>query len=226
MTTWMTSASGLEALRRVDETVAEEFFNNPTAYVIGAPPVGWPSNPVTSWKSYAAYSASTNPGLPGAWVMYDNESWTQTPQNEQNAPKTFMGKFIALAHQRGQFVICAPARDLMAVPTAFCSQQSGETLDAAYLRCRLPAAAEASDVFHCQAQADQGSVGAFQSLVGGARSQLTSGHTLWAGLTTMRGDPVQAMVDCYHSVMNEVHGYWLNISTTTGQVATDFLNAI
>jgi hypothetical protein len=223
MTNWMIGQASLAALIQTDARLAAKYFNTPTSFTFGPAPQDWRTTQVNNFQSYAGYAA-TAVRLSG-WVLYDPESWPATPLLEQQHPAAYMSAFVTLAKTRGQKVILAPARNLVTVAGGDCAMQLGESVDAAYLRTGLPSAGAVGDVFECQAQALQSDTSEYQSLVAGAGTQLPSGHLMWAGLTTLRGDSVQAMVDCYHAVPAAA-GFWLNTSPETISVAAAFLSAI
>jgi hypothetical protein len=74
-------------------------------------------------------------------VSYDPELWAATPAREQVNPVGYMRLFARAARRAGYTVILVPGRDLMLVPGARCGQRPHETIDGAFLRCGLPAAA-------------------------------------------------------------------------------------
>lgn len=223
MTSWMIGATPLSALNDLDPSLAAQFFNRPESYVIsGDPPAGWSTTPVTVYSAFRDY-VKASPA--SHWVLYDPEKWSLTPPIERQHPKAFLTAFAELAHARGHQVIVTPARDLMSVAGADCSSRTtGLGTDAAYLACRIPAAGALADVFECQAQADQLHVTAYRSLVQGAKKQTRAGQPFWAGLTTLRGHPVSAIVECYEAVARIVDGFWLNTSAETISDAAEFLS--
>jgi hypothetical protein len=225
---WIIGAAPLQALAQSNQALARHYFDNVGSFVIGSPPnSSWSTTWLKMYRSYSSYANDLS-GTPH-WVAYDNEKWTDTPVIEQLHPTALMSTFMSLAHARGQQCIMTPARDLMTVAGADCiaDVQHGETIDAAYLRCSIPASAAGSDIFSCQSQADQGDTPTYLALVQGAHAQTSaSGQPLFAGLTTLRGDPVSAMVACYHAVETIVDGFWLNVSVQTVNIAADFLTQI
>jgi hypothetical protein len=221
---WMTGQGPLASLASQYPATAGSVFNRAGSFVIGNPPAGYATTRVTDYKSYATYV--TTPAA-SHWVLYDPESWSYTPTAEKQNPGVYMRKFATLAHQRGQQVILTPARDLVLVSGAACTEQSGESLDHAYLRCQIPrqASAAGGDVVEVQAQGDQLNTSAYAALVAGAKTQI-GGTPVWAGLTTDRGDPVSAMVNCYNAVSSTVQGFWLNTSVSAINVANKFLTSV
>src|SRR5262249_52564375 len=134
------------------------FFNTPHAFVKGSSVPGYAAQPMASYTSYAqfAYDLSHGAFPTGvAWVMYGIESTTDSPVAEKEHPSEYLKKFATLAHAHHLKVMEVPGRDLVFVPSADCKAKPGENIDAAYLRCRIPAAASAADIFLVQAQGDQ-----------------------------------------------------------------------
>lgn len=222
---WMIGQPSLASLNSLDPTTAKAVFNRSGSYVITAPPSGYATTHVTDYKSYVDYQSNPSPTH---WVLYDPEKWSYTPLNEQQHPGYWMAQFATLAHSRGQQVIMTPARDLVDVSGANCTANTGESMDAAYLRCNIPsmAANAPGDVVEIQAQGDQSDTTAFSSLVSGSVSQVHTGAPVWVGLTTLRGDPVSAMTSCYNAVQGTVQGFWLNTSTSTVDTADQFLKSV
>jgi hypothetical protein len=161
--------------------------------------------------------------------MYDNENWSYTPTSEAQNPATFMKLFADLAHQHGLKVYEVPARDLVSVAGASCRQQSGESLDQAYIRCQIPADAQYADIYEVQAQADQSSVTAYMSLVTHAKSQVRAkapSIVFMSGLTTDRSDTVAQIVSCWKATHADVQGYWMNSTSPTFNVARAAMSQI
>jgi hypothetical protein len=212
MTSWMIGQKPFESLLALDPVLTTRFFDSTDAYIFGHVPKNSASNVVAVYPSFADYAKQAVAKAP--WVLYTPENWPQTPVIEQRHPKAMMQTFTSLAHARGQRAIIAPARNLMVVPRADCSRQPGETIDAAYLRCQIPAETPA-DVFICQSQADQMDTAAYAALVAGAKAQLPPETELWAGLTTLRKHPVPAIVAAYQAVQGNASGFWLNTNPAT-----------
>jgi hypothetical protein len=68
-------------------------------------------NPYQGWDSYAATVAGPiNSAATG--LMYDNESWTNTPVDEQQSPEAYMRLYALEANALSKFLIFAPGDDL------------------------------------------------------------------------------------------------------------------
>jgi hypothetical protein len=223
MTSWAAVSPVLTALRQVDEPLAQRFFNTPDSVVFGEPQPGWVTATAKGYASFASLAADA--GQPAAWVLYDNEAWQGTPLIEQQHPKAYMDAAVTLAHARGKQVMCSPSPGLMRVAGADHMPLPGEAGRSWYLRCGMVPAAAGAEVLIVQSQTWQSDASVFADFVHGARAQRPD-QTLWAGLTTLRGDPVQAMVRCYRAVDGAVDGFWLNSSAATITTAAEFLRKI
>lgn len=221
----------LPNLQRVAPVQAARFFDRADAFKLGGvAPSGWPTHIVHGYKSFADYKAHPTPA--SGWVLYDIESWDLTPLVERNHPLYYMKRFVRLAHSRGQKVILTPARDLVYVRTAYCHIRRGETATAAYYRCGYARAAARSgaDVFEIQAQALQASgARVYASFVACAARQARAvrpGVTVWAGLTTDRGDSAWVIYKAYEAAKRFVDGWWMNTNASTVAVAGKFFRMI
>lgn len=223
MTSWAAVSPVLGALRRVDERLAHRYFNTPDSVVFGEPQPGWATATAKGYASFAALAADTS--QPAQWVLYDNEAWQGTPLLEQQHPLAYMDAAVTLAHARGKSVMCSPSPGLMHVLGADNTALPGESGRDAFLRCGMPLAAGDAEILIVQSQTWQADPAGYTDFVKGARAQRPA-QTLWAGLTTLRGDPVEAMVRCYRAAAAAVDGFWLNSSAATITVAAEFLRKI
>lgn len=229
---WLMTSDHLSALYAQDPQTATWFFNTPNSFSMGDAVTGLNATVVKGYKSYSAFAGDVaNNQIPASvkWVQYDNESWNLTPTVEAQHPAKYMQEFAQLAHQHGLKVIETPARDLMVVSGADCRSQSGETSEAAYIRCGIAADAQYADIYEIQAQALQPSVTAYQNFVTAALAQLrTKNPTMpvLAGLTTDRGDSANVIYANWQATHNQVSGYWMNTTTPTFPVAKTVLDTI
>jgi hypothetical protein len=221
---WMIGTKNLSELMAAEPQVAAMYFNAPSSFALGAPP---PRDWLTSWcgyhKSLASFAASK---ASAKWVLYCPEKWDETPLKEQEHPVLAMYAFCTFAHAAKKKVILAPARNLVSVSSGDCVRMPGDSMDEAYLRAQLPGNGACGNVFSCQSQANQDDTVAYAQLITRVKAQLPAGFPLWAGLTTMRGDSVQAMVNCWSAVEDLVSGFWLNTDAETINVAAEFLKTI
>jgi hypothetical protein len=186
------------------------------AFVISDPHAPAPTGmPVARYRSLAQFEADARAGTVHKafrWVLYDPESWPDTPPAEQADPCTAMQSFGQLAHSLGCRVILTPARDLALVPNAVNPKQPGEDITAWYLRTGMAGcAARFADVVDIQAQAltlDQAAYGRF---VAAACTQARAANPyaiLLAGVSTVYGTAEQ-MAGAARAA--DVGGYWLNV---------------
>lgn len=176
------------------------------------PPTG---TPVARYRSLATFEADAQAGTihkAFRWVLYDPESWEDTPRAEQADPCAAMQSFGQLAHSLGYRVIHTPARDLALVPDSLDPRQRGEDLTAWYLRTGMAGcAARDADMVDIQAQALTLDQAAYTRFVAAAGTQARAANphaAQLAGVSTRYGT-AQQMAGAAHSV--EVGGYWLNV---------------
>ncbi len=228
---WLIGRAMLNQLALSDPAAAS-FFNTPQAFVMSRSLTGYAATSIVYYSSYASFAEAVGgAGLAtGAkWVLYDNEDWSATPLDEQQHPAYYMQAFATLAHAHGLLAMETPARDLVNTPGADCTRQRGETVDQAYIRCRIPADSRYADMFEIQAQADEGNAAQYAWLVGAARDQVLGVNpaaTLMAGLTTDRGFSVAQIVACWHAATPIVKGFWMNTTAATVALTGQVLDTV
>ena len=232
------SAVGYINLAAGNNNFAQTIFNHSYDYEITAPNVTSTdilpqSIKVLSYKSYAAFQADvSNKSIPAGYpvLMYDNESWTYTPPNEQQNPMLYYQKFGQLAHSLGYKVLATPAADLTSVLLPKTDKYSG------YLQLNLAKTARFADIFNIQAQNSSNSQ-AYTSFVESAIQQIKQVNpnaVILTGLTIrLNGPSLSTVENEYNATKNLVNGYWLNVishnrsnNATVGKMAIEFLNAI
>jgi hypothetical protein len=241
--TWIVDEATVAALIAQNATVTAHFFDNADTYETNVGTRGYGVSVMHGYQSFAQFQADVSGGAIASGVVavrYDNESWSQTPANEQADPVTFMRDFVTLAHTNHLRAVLTPALDLMSNGAAACHTMAGETLDAAYLRCRIPEAVAmaGADVFDIQAQSLQTTTTAWTTLVQNAATQAraaNSGLIIVAGLTTDRaGDTAGNLYAAATSVVSLsmptlVTGFWLNSMASSAAGITsamDFLTQL
>ena len=241
---WLANGDNVHTWFGSDPTRVQTFFNNTSGYLIGSDPTTNPvqdalaANPVLKYTCYLQFLADvtgiaqTSAGVTYSprtiiaafkWVMYDNESWADTPLNEAQDPWTYMQLFGQLAHQHGYKVMLVPARDLGAVSGTVRPKLPGETLNAWFIRTGLATtAATYGDVFSLQDQAntilDLPAYTTFTSFFNQAYAQAKAANPLipvWCGLSTNYGT-AQQEYNAAVAVPN-ADGFWYNI---IGDIAT------
>ncbi|HEV2373973.1 MAG TPA: hypothetical protein VGS19_17680 [Streptosporangiaceae bacterium] len=176
---------------------------------------------VADFKSYVGLEqAITRRMIPSTthWVMYDNESWPQTPANEQRDPQRYETLFARLAHKHSLKVILAPAQDL--VPgfsrTVF---RSGHALWQHYVDLHFAAfSARVADIYEIQAQPYEfgpyRQSGTYLQFVRAAVAQAKAANPrvqVFAGLSTARVSTAAQLTQDFHAAAGLVSGFWLNI---------------
>jgi hypothetical protein len=186
------------------------------AFVLSDPHAPAPTGtPVARYRSLAKFQADVQAGTihkAFRWVLYDPESWPDTPEPEQVDPCAAMHLFGQLAHSIGYRVILTPARDLAMVPNTAVRKQAGEDISAWYLRTGMAGCASRhADVIDIQAQALTLDQDAYTAFVEEAAAQAMAANPFaiqLSGVSTRYGTAEQ-MAAVARAV--DVDGYWLNV---------------
>ena len=185
--------------------------------------------PVTGYTSYATFAHDIAMGqlVRGSWVLYDLESWDQSPDNEKHSPRGFLRQFSQVAHTLGLHTIVAPGIDLCDVAGSDVHALPGEPAWKAYMRTGIPAACDGADIFLCQSQQQQADRANFGTLLREASSQ-TPGTVMFGGLTTDRPeDTAGNYAAAYFSgIGSGANGFWHNSTAGTFPMLTDALDLI
>ena len=217
---WIIGGSTLTQLRAADTAgnLTKQFFDTPRAYVITNPkdwsvPDGWTSTPTASFTSYAALQAAVSSGKLDPRiraVLYDNESWSQTPVAEQRDPAHYDQLAAHLVHQHHLLFIATPAVDLT-------KSAGAQDRYSRFLASGLVGSiAGDADVIDIQAQGSEMDVAKYEAFVSAAVAQArrsNPGVKVLAGISTNpTGQAVttQDVVKAIGSVQGTVDGYWLN----------------
>jgi hypothetical protein len=229
---WLITTNLLMKLGSMNSTTANWFFNTPLAFVKSSTVENYNAQPIASYTSYAQFSQDLHNGtFPKgiSWVMYGIESNTNSPLEEKKNPAYYLKAFALLAHQYHLKTMEVPGRDLVDVSGAMCHANAGETLDQAYIRCRIPADSQYADIYQVEAQADQPNISTYTNLVNAAISQVRNAApsiTVMSGLTTDRGDSAQQIYLCWQATHTLVSGYWMNSNSSTLSIAEQALDKI
>ncbi|HEX6933897.1 MAG TPA: hypothetical protein VF162_17260 [Streptosporangiaceae bacterium] len=213
MATWLVAAYIVRPILNANPA-AGHMLNH--AFVLSDPHAPPPTGtPVARYRSLAAFEADAQAGTihkAFRWVLYDPESWPDTPPAEQADPCTAMQSFGQLAHSLGYRVIHTPARDLALVPNASDPRRPGENITAWYLRTEMAGcAARYADVVDIQAQALTLDQAGYASFVAAAGTQARAANPYaiqLAGVSTKYGTAGQ-MAAAARAV--DAGGYWLNV---------------
>jgi hypothetical protein len=170
------------------------------------------------WASLEAFRADLAAGLVPPEVriaMYDPEAWEHTPYEEQLDPVGAMAEFAALAREYGYRVLMTPHPGLAAVPGAACTKAPEESVIAAFMRCRLPAAAARhADVLDLQLQSLQQDPIAYREAVIAAAGQARDVNPdieVLAHLTTALAPQATVLYAAWRSAGPWVDGYYMGV---------------
>jgi len=211
--TWLVAANVVRPIQTADRDAGRMLDR---AFVLSDPHAPAPTGtPVARYRSLAAFQADVQAGTihkAFRWVMYDPESWQDTPVTEQVDPCAAMQAFGQLGHSLGYRVILTPARDLAAVPGTWVPRQPGESISSWYLRAGIAGCAGShADVIDLQAQALTLDQDAYIAFVEEAAAQARAANPYaiqLSGVSTRYGTAGQ-MAAAAQAV--EVDGYWLNV---------------
>jgi hypothetical protein len=212
---WILTTNTATVLGGLDGDLVSRTFGQPRTLALG----GWPgAQTARGWASYGAFEADVHAGAIAPdvrAVMYDPESWAPTPIAEQRDPLRYMRAFAALAHTAGYQVILTPHPNLTSVQGAACPKGPEETIQDAYLRCRLPfEAAAIADVLDVQAQFLEADLGAYRSVTLAAVRQARAANpniVVTAHLTTAFATAPETLLAAWNLVHDEVDGVYMGV---------------
>lgn len=217
---WIINGPAVDTL--VTDPTAKRFFENAAPFVIRRKgdstviPPAWHAELVRSFTSYAMLKRAFDEGTIDASVraiLYDNEHWQFTPDEEQRGHAEFTRMAAELVHAHGLKFIAAPAVNLTRVLAAGGARGPGAYLATGIARD----AARYADVYEIQAQGSERDSGKYASFVTAAARQAreVNPHVIvLAGLSTnpsgqhVTADDVLAAISATRSA---VDGYWFNI---------------
>jgi hypothetical protein len=201
---WIMTAGNVQSMSLQDPNTASYFFNTATAYGAGASLVKTPvqaryaTTPVLAYTSQAQFASDIQSHAityPYKWVMYDPENWTATPVNERQDPVKYMTLFGQLAHANGLKVVLAPSLDLGAVTGSVLPRQTGESVNAWYLRVNIAGkAAAASDIYVLQNESNTTLGGQYAYMFNTAQTQAQTANAsakVFSEVSTMNGTAAQ-----------------------------------
>ena len=217
---WLLNGPGVAAI--ASDAEASRVLDNTYPFVmrgsnVDTIPPKWRAIPFASFTSFRAMTAALQHGAlpPGTkGVMYDNEKWRFTPDQEQRDPARYE-KFAAdLVHAHGLLFLTAPAVDLVTVLAPGSDQRRYDS----YLNLGIATvAARNADVFVIQAQGSERNIPYYASFVGRAAAQARSANPkviVLAGISTNpSGQRVTAdqILGAIAATRDSVDGYWFNI---------------
>jgi len=212
---WIGTATTRGTVARIDPEAAAGLFGAPQSITLGEP-IGAPVG--LSWSSERRFARDVADGsIPSSVriVLYDPEGWLATPPVERRSPVPAMRAFGALARSRGYVPVITPHPSLMQVHGATCAQMGWETIEAAYLRCGIQAAAaRAADIVEVQAQFLETDPDAYERFVADAAAQArlaNPGVQVISGISTTFTEDPQVLFAAWRSVRGVVDGHYLNV---------------
>jgi hypothetical protein len=213
---WLIAYEALKAITDADPALARRYFDNSTTFVIEPPALNQTPYgvPVGRFRSFAALQQAIsghtiNPAI--RYLLYDNENWPDTPDDEKIAPAQSEARFATLAHENGYKVILAPAQNLIRRQPGF---NRGASEWQQYLAMGFARfTTSVADIYEIQAQPYEGTA-VFGQFVREAAAQARAarpGVVILAGVSTHRVQTANEMVNDVQTTRDVVDGYWLNI---------------
>jgi hypothetical protein len=218
---WLFSPPGVAALAA--DAGASQLLDGTQPFVITtlangfAVPRGWNAVPLVSFKSFAAIANALKRGALASnvkGIIYDNENWPFTPEEEQRNPAYYEKLSADLVHAHGLLFLTAPAVDLVAVLAPADRKRRYE----AYLRLGIAAdAARYADAIDIQAQSAEANTELYTNFVRQAAAQARQANpkvVVLAGISTNpNGQHVTAddILRAIAATRDVVDGYWCNI---------------
>ena len=201
---------------------AQRFFSNSNPYVVQrngddvSLPSSWDAVPTRIFTNYASLQKAFANGTIGPDVkaiLYDNEAWQFTPDDEQRNMGKYAKRVADLVHSHGMQLIVAPAVDLVRNLSPM-----EEPRFNAYTRLNMAAdAARYADVYEIQAQGAEAATDKYAAFVSAAARQAREANPkviVLAGLSTNPSGKhvsADAIVRAIAATRNVVDGYWFNV---------------
>jgi hypothetical protein len=171
--------------------------------------------------------------IPGVkFVADDLENIRIAPAPERRNPIPALKHFAKNANANGYRPILVPGRDLMRVPQAVCSQQPGDTISQAYLRCDVPAAAAYAPIYVIQSSAVETNLPALRQLVqqGAARARKANPNVIVLATLSVSPNgayvPYTAAVKAALEIRPYVQGFAVNDVRSSDWRMVDFLRTL
>lgn len=237
---WIVSYGDLVAIQRADPHIASMVLGGPGTYVLEQPESqarqvlgrGIPTALFTSYHTFIAALQSHTIGRGFRAVAYDPEYWSRTPTQEQQDPLRYLSLFAAAARARGYKVILMPGRDLLLNSNATCVKRSGETLDAAFVRCGIGRAARFASIFELQCAPIELDIPELRGFVRLASLQARSAnpHVMLTSTLSTEPDGVTAssaeLIAAVRAMAPYVDGFQLNMSANQLPAVLGLMRAI
>lgn len=238
---WVLSQANLNFIQTADPQIATRMLDGPSTFVLTQPstaaerPLPHGAVPTVLFTSYSAFISSLQDNAIHTRVRavaYDPEYWAATPLEEQQEPFRYMQLFAEDAQRSGYQTILVPGRDLALTPAGQCAKQQRETINAAYLRCGMPRAAQYAPFFEIQCAPIELNIPELRSFVAASARQAHEANpsaVLTATLTTTPGNATASSADLVRAaqaILPFVRGFQLNMTRATRMIAVDFLRSI
>ena len=201
---------------------SRRFFDNAEPFVIERKddasrlPESWRAISVRSFTSYRAIERALSNGSVisnARAILYDNEGWKFTPEDEQRNPARYMKMAAEIVHGKGLMFIAAPAVTLV----KRLAPPSEKRYDA-YVRLEIAAdAARYADVIDIQAQGSEKNVRLFSNFVQRAAEQARTANPkvlVLAGISTNPNGQRVTAEEVHRAIVSTqpyVDGYWFNV---------------
>ncbi len=181
--------------------------------------------PVAHYPSSAALISAVKTLPSGWWVLYDPESWSQTPASDQANPVAAAKACYQAAHAAGHRIWQAPATDL----AAKLNPQAANQYDAYTALGWGGAFAPYADGISIQGQgldADPATWAAFTLPQAAAALKANSKVIVASGISSSRGGTPSDWVQCYDAAKATIPGMWANVSNGDYSPIVDFFSLL
>ncbi len=217
---WVLNGPGMAAIAADAEV--SRLLDNTRPFVmkgrnVKAIPPGWNAIPFASFTSFRAIKNAFKRGMLAPdikGIMYDNEKWQFTPQEEKQNPASYEKLAADLVHAHGLLFLAAPASNLVTILAPGSPKKSYDT----YLQLGIAAdAARYADVIDIQAQGSEPNTKVYANFVRQAVAQARQANPkvlVLAGISTNpNGQHVIAddILRAIAATRDSVDGYWFNI---------------
>lgn len=236
---WIFYKEDIERVNAFDPAIVHELVAGPGVYALTrsahGPKLPPGVQPAENFFSAAALqrAVDTHSVYPGVkLVAEDPENWRATPMLERLTPIRYMDKFATIANSHGLTPILVPARDLVRVRSAVCTQRPQDTISQAYISCGIPAAADKARFYVIQAAAVETNLPALVQLVrqGAAAAHRANPNVIVLATLSAapNGAPISygAVVKAARAIVPYVKGFEMNSEPVNDRGLVSFLKAL
>jgi len=237
---WIVSQASYDRIAAAAPGLAGELLAARELIIVRTPaaragPVPDGAVPAELFRSYRDFAGQLRQGTIGAGVrvvVYDPESWPDTPRQERIDPMRYLALFARTATARGYRAVLAPGRDLTLTEGGACEKRRGERVGEAYVRCGIPRSAAGAPVFVIQAAPQELDLPALHRLVAASARQARAANPDVVVIATISTAPggvpagSAAMVRAAETMRPYVEGFMLNTTRATTPAALAFLRAL